>query len=468
MPTIQERMAEFQAKRTQLAEQKSAIVNKACVEEGRTLDENETEQDNQLAADIDSIDKTIATLKSHEALMVTKAAPVVQNTGQGQGSVHIPGAGVIRVERNLPVGTAFTRYAIALARAKGNVMHAEQIAKQWHDSTPEVELFIKQIVQHGSADAVFKTAVAAGTTTDSTWAQPLVYAQNMAADFIEYLRPKTILGRMPSLRKVPFNVRIPRQTAGTTGSFVGEGLPIPVGKLSFDSITLTWAKASTIVVLTEELVRNSNPAAETLVRDDLAAGISAYLDKRFIDPSYAGVSGTSPASISNGVTSRQASGVTLAAIDSDVNYLFTQMANSELDMSTCVWVMQPATAIRLSTVRTTNGPLAFPEINVQGGMFKGFPVIVSNNTTASNSPGEEQVFLVCQNEILLSDDGQMLLDMSNEAALQMNDAPSSSASSVISMWQTDQVALKCDRWINWSRRRSASVQYVEQAQRWGS
>ena len=66
---------------------------------------------------------------------------------------------------------------------------------------------------------------------------------------------------------------------------------------SISSLSI-WAKASTIVVLTQELIRMSNPSAEALVRDDLAKGISQYLDRRFIDPSYPGVSGTSPASIS--------------------------------------------------------------------------------------------------------------------------------------------------------------------------
>lgn len=56
MPTIAERLAEFQTKRNQLAEEKSALVTKAVVDEGRTLDEHEQEKDAQLTADIESID----------------------------------------------------------------------------------------------------------------------------------------------------------------------------------------------------------------------------------------------------------------------------------------------------------------------------------------------------------------------------------------------------------------------------
>ena len=70
--------------------------------------------------------------------------------------------------------------------------------------------------------------------------------------------------------------------------------------------------------------------------------------------------------------------------------------------------------------------------------------------------------------VLLADDGQMMIDMSTEASLQMNDAPSAGAQSLVSLWQTGGVGVKLDRWINWSKRRSAAVQYIEQAQRWGS
>lgn len=455
MSTIAERIAEFTARRNQIVEQKDALVQKAVVTEGRTLDDAETEQNQEFEAQLRSIDDTLKMLKDHEAVMVSKAVVVTTKTGAGEGSVDLRGGSIISVKPNVEKGIAMARYVIALARAKGNPMHAEQIAKQWHDSTPEVALALK-------------TAVAAGTTSDATWAGPLVYAQNMTSEFIEFLRPATILGRMPKVRKVPFNIRIPRQTAGTSGTFVGEGAPAPVQKAAFDSIVMTWAKASTIVVLTEELIRVSNPAAEALVRQDLADGVASYLDKRFIDPSYAGVTNVSPASVSNGVTSRQASGITLAAIDSDVGYVMQQFASSELRTPAAVWVMTPAQAITLSLMRNSQGYQAFPDINMDGGMWYGLPVITSNNVTAAGSPGEQQIFLVDQNEILLADDGQMNIDMSTEASLQMNDSPSAGAQSLVSMFQNGQVALKIDRWINWAKRRSAAVQYIEQTQRYAS
>src|SRR5690606_32806275 len=171
---------------------------------------------------------------------------------------------------------AFTRYAIALARSKGNLMQAAEIAKGWQDSTPEVE-------------TVLKAAVAAGTTTDPTWAAPLVDYQNMSGEFIELLRPETIIGKIQGLRRVPFNIKMPAQTSGSTVGWVGEGRPKPVSSLAFDTVTLGFAKAAGIVVLTDELVRFSNPSAEAIVRQDLIESMAQFLDKDFVDPAKAAV-----------------------------------------------------------------------------------------------------------------------------------------------------------------------------------
>lgn len=454
MTTLATRIAEFKAKRTELLEQKQAIVEKAVVTEGRSLDEHETEQNRDLEAQIKTVDETLATLTEHEKLMVQKAAPVVEK--RGEGAVQIEGSGSISVTRNVPKGSAFTRYVGLLALSKGNLMQAEVLANRPEfKDTPEVA-------------HVMKAAVAAGTTSDTTWAGPLVQYQDMVSEFIELLRPQTILGRMNQVRRVPFNIRIPRQTAGSTGSFVGEGSPTRVQKLDFDNITLPWAKASCIVVLTAELAKFSSPSAEALVRQDLIDGLAAYLDKRFVDPAYPGVTGVSPASVTNGVTPTQATGTTLAALDLNVRTVMTAFANAELGLQSGVWVMSAAQAIRFSMMRTNQDSKAFPDLSVNGGTFYGLPVIVSNNVAPSGSPGDQHVLLVNQNEILLADDNQMMIDVSTEASLEMDDAPAGGATSLRSLWQNGLMGVKVDRWIYWTKRRSQAVQFIDKAQSYAS
>lgn len=452
--TIAEQIASFGKKAAELKEKSIAIVGKG-ITEGRTLDEHEAEEHSQVASELAAVEKHLKLLKDQESIMVSKATPVAVDAGAGRGAVKIEGSGPISVRRNLPAGTSFTRYVSALAVSKGNIMQAERIAENTYKDTPEVA-------------HVLKAAVAAGTTSDATWAGPLVQYQDMVTEFIEVLRPQTILGRMSAVRRVPFNIRIPRQTQGTTGAFVGEGAPAPVQKLDFDNILMPWAKASTICVLTTELARLSNPAAEALVRQDLIDGISQFLDRRLVDPAFPGVANVSPASLTNGVTPVQSTGSTLAAIDANVRSVFSTFANAELGLQSAVWVMSASQAIRLSMIRTNQDALAFPDLTMSGGTWYGIPVVVSNNVTPSGSPGDQHIILVDQSNVLLADDGQMMIDVSTEASLEMNDAPTGGATSLRSLWQNGLMGVKVDRFIFWTKRRAAAVQFIDKAQSYAS
>jgi HK97 family phage major capsid protein/HK97 family phage prohead protease len=440
--TTAEQLSEFDTRRKTAVERMGTIMNTA---EGRTLDETESEEYDGLQGDVKAIDVHIGRLKAHEQVLLTKAT-AVSVAGQGEGTSHEARGGIISVRRNIEKGTAFTRYALAVAMAKGNLMHAEKLAERWNESTPEVGM-------------VLKAAVAAGTTSATTWAAPLVQYTNMASEFIELLRPLTIIGRL-SPRRVPFNIRIPRQTAGSSGSFVGEGQPKPVNALALDNITMTWAKAAVIIVLTDELTRFSNPAAEALVRADMLAGISAYLDRRFIDPTYAGVANVSPASVTNGIAARQSTGVTTAAITADVKAVLTAFSNANQNLAAGVWVMNAKTALALSLIRNTLDEVVFPTVGITGGTWFGLPVITSNSVGLAGSPTDSFIALIDQSEILLADDGDIAIDMSQEASVEMNDAPSGGATSLVSLWQNNLLGLRAERYINWARRRSTAVAWI--------
>src|SRR5690606_28467717 len=123
-----------------------------------------------------------------------------------------------------------------------------------------------------SVEPVMKATVAAGTTQDDDYAAPLVAYNNYAGDFVEFLRPRTIVGRfgtdgVPSLRRIPFNVHIRGATSGGTGYWVGEGAPKPVTAFGFNDAYHGWYKVAGIAVLTDELIRFSDPSAQSLVRD---------------------------------------------------------------------------------------------------------------------------------------------------------------------------------------------------------
>jgi hypothetical protein len=165
----------------------------AAAESGSTLDATQAEEHDTLRGEIKSIDEHLVRLADNQKMNLQRAtAPAGQSADEAAASRTLRGAegSSVRVEvpraRELPKGIGFTRYVLAMARAKGNLMQAHQMAKaneRWMAETPDVE-------------AVLRSAVAAGTTTDSTWASPLVQYQNLVSEFIEYLRPLTIVGRL--------------------------------------------------------------------------------------------------------------------------------------------------------------------------------------------------------------------------------------------------------------------------------
>ena len=55
-----------------------------------------------------------------------------------------------------------------------------------------------------------------------------------------------------------------------------------------------------MIVVTKELLQHSSVDAEVIVRDMLARGLAAELDRTLLDPANTGTSGIKPASITTG------------------------------------------------------------------------------------------------------------------------------------------------------------------------
>lgn len=150
------------------------------------------------------------------------------------------------------------------------------------------------------------TKAVIGTTTDPNFASALVDYQNLTGEFIELLRGKTVVDRLASrMRQVPFNIKMPSQNGASAVNWVGETKTKPVTNPTFGSMTLSKSKIAGIVLLSDELVRFSNPKADTLVRDDLVKSTAEFIDDQFFDPDKA-ESDDSPASVLNGLRQHQA------------------------------------------------------------------------------------------------------------------------------------------------------------------
>jgi HK97 family phage major capsid protein/HK97 family phage prohead protease len=459
--TIAEQISAFENKRAASVARQEDLMKKAA-DGGQTLDDEESLEYDDIAVEVKKVDAHIKRLKDLEETNKAQAKPVNGN-GIKEASESRGRSSIVSVKSNVPPATSFTRYAMALAGSKGNRWEALQLAKQWHDQTPEVELVLSHDIP-----AIMKAAVGVGTTTDATWASPLIAYQVMASEFIELLRPATIIGRIPGLRRVPFNIQMPRTTTGSTVGWVGENAPKPVSSMAFDTVQLRWAKAAGIIVLTEELVRFSNPAAEAVIRADMIDAMAQFLDRQFVDPTVAAVTNVSPASITNGVSAVTRTGTNQAAFVTDVTTLFNTFLTNNLSTAGGVWIMSQRQALSFSLMLNALGQPFYPGISADGGTLLGYPVIASENVpSVGNSPADgTPIIFLLPREIMLADDGQVVIDASNQASVQMDTAPDSpptASTALISLWQMNFVGLKAERWINWLKRRSTAVGYISNA-----
>ncbi|HGJ5883395.1 phage major capsid protein [Arsenophonus sp.] len=442
--TIAEQIKSFEAKRAANDAARLDIMNKAG-EEGRTLDQEESENYDNLTAEIKSVDAHLSRLREMQDTQI-KTAKTIDSVQRSIIDAASNRAGIIKVDEKLAPGIEFARYVKCLASAKGNTHQALEIAKVQYPEQPRIQ-------------NVLKAAVSAGTTTDPTWAGALVDYQNFAGDFIEYLRPKTIIGQfgngnIPALFNVPFNIRIPGQISGGNGYWVGQAAPKPLTKFDFKSVTLGFAKVANIAVLTDELVRFSNPSADLLVRNALASAIIQRIDIDFIDPTKAEVVEVSPASITNDVTAIKSTGNP----EADVELLFEAFIKANLTPTNGVWLMSSMTALALSKMKNPLGQKMYPELTLLGGTFQGLPAIVSQYVGTN-------LILVNSSDIYLADDGQVVIEASREASLEMEEQPTNNSKTakgaqLVSMFQTNSVAIRAERFINWRKRRTEAVAYV--------
>ena len=294
--TIAEQIAALEATRKDKVKRMEDVAQKS-VDEGRSMDDAEAEEFDTIDGEVKRLDADLKRMRVLERMNAEGAKPVEAQAEAKSNAAARAGMPHIQTKKTeeLESGIAFARVAKVKALARLDGESPRHVAKSLYGE----DSIVFRIVS--------KAAVPAATTSDTTWAGALVGDESSAfADFVEFLRPQTILGRfgqngIPSLRRAPFRVPLIGQTSGGAGYWVGEGKAKPLTKFDFERKLLEPLKVANIAVCTEEVLRDSSPSAEMIVRDQLAAALRERMDIDFIDPAKAAVAGVSPASITNGV-----------------------------------------------------------------------------------------------------------------------------------------------------------------------
>jgi HK97 family phage prohead protease len=306
-------------------------------------------------------------------------------------------------------------------------------------------------------------------TTVAGWAAELV--QQIVVDFMATLYPKAIFPRFSGLglsltfgRNGKIIIPTRSRTPTIAGSFVGEGLPIPVRQGAFTSQTLTPKKMAVITTWTREIDEHSIPAIQGLLRDAVQTDTAIALDSVLIDANAA--TAIRPAGILNGVSGlTPTAGGGFTALTGDIKALTGALLTGTLgNVRNPVWLMNPQQVNSIGLVAAP-GAGVFPFRDEIGrGTLGGWPVIDSGTV-----PLGTVIVVDAADFVSVTGDGPRF-EISDQATLHMEDTaptdistagtPAVVAFPAKSMFQTDSLALRLILPINWTIRRTGTVAWM--------
>lgn len=163
------------------------------------------------------------------------------------------------------------------------------------------------------------------------------------------------------------NVSIPKHGTGLTVGWVAEGSAVPEGNMEFDSVTLTPKHVGGYTEMSRQLIQQSSPDIEDLVRADLA-----YLVAKAIDSALIKGGGTNePKGVMSTAGVQTANLATLSWTNIAAMLEKLEVANS----SAVNWVTSPGVATKLRTTLKATGIAGYL---AEGGRVADLPLFVTN------------------------------------------------------------------------------------------
>jgi len=453
MKTLQEQLAELKEARKTKAARMNEIAELVKTE-ARDWTEEESAEFEALESEVKQLDGDVRQKTVECMNAATAKEPEYNQTGRTSSR----GITVItKKDKDEDFrGQNFTRKVISKAVAHLDGISPLTVAEaRWGRTNPTLV-------------EIIRSDVAGGTSTTSHWASDLVSADSRyTGDFIEYLKALTVFDQLP-LRVIPAHVTIKGQDGIGTGYWVSEGHAIPPTAMTFTSVSLTPLKVAAMAIVTNELLRDSSPAAELLVRDALGLAQAQRIDATFLSAT-AQSSGVYPSGMlyeDSGpaiVTPIATNGTDAAALRADIRDLYAPFITAK-NASGLYFVMHKALAKAIQLLTNALGIAEFPTINQNGGTLLGDPVVTGDNV------GSGDLILMKPSDVYRIGDDGIAVSISREASIEMNDAPAGEVHTptaptgkVLNMFQTESTAIKIVRSINFAKRRSGCVQFIDDA-----
>lgn len=453
---------------TQLVEKRDALNSHLENMDDSNVSESDMQTTNDLNAKIKQLENTRNALVDSEKILGKTA----DNGGPRSGRA-------LAVATNEPKSsTAFAQPRDKkelggldyLARAATVAYFSKNSGKLVDES--RARLYGDDEVTRGVVDLVLRAASAPAMTTVAGWAAELV--QQIYTDFMSLLMPDAILPRLAA-RGMTLNfgsagrIIIPTRSRTPTiaGSFVGEGLAIPVRQGAFTSQTLTPKKVAVISTWTREMNDHSIPAIEGLLREAIQVDTSVAIDSVLLDANPATT--IRPAGLLNGVAATTATaGGGLAALIGDIKALEGALLASTFgNLRSPVWLMNPGDLLSAAMASAANTGIFPFRDEVAGGSLGTVPYIKSTTVALKT------MILIDAADFVVVGGEAPRLEISDQATLHMEDttpldlvgpgSPGVVAAPQRSLFQTDSLALRMVMPLNWVQRRAGTIAWLQNA-----
>jgi HK97 family phage prohead protease/HK97 family phage major capsid protein len=325
-------------------------------------------------------------------------------------------------------------------------------------------------VTRGVVELVLRAASAPAMTTVTGWAAELVH--QIYTDYMELLMPNAILPRLGA-KGLALNfgaagrIIIPtrQRTPTLAGSFVGEGMAIPVRQGQFASQTLTPKKVAVISTWTREMNDHSIPAIEGLLRQAIQEDTTVAIDSVLLDANPATT--IRPPGLLNGVAALTATaGGGLAALIGDIKLLEQALiAGTYGNLRSPVWLMNPGNVLSAAMASAVNTGIFPFRDEVRAGTLGTVPFIESVNV-----PFGTMIIIDAADFVVVGGEAPRL-EISDQATLHMEDtapldlvgpgSPGVVAAPQRSLFQTDSLALRMVMPLNWVQRRAGTIAWTQ-------
>lgn len=302
--------------------------------------------------------------------------------------------------------------------------------------------FLRALEGDQATPMLLRAATAGGTLANDTWAGLL--ASQAVVDFLASLGTSSAASQL-----IAMSLGIPLagnevvaapviNPKAVSGGFVGEGDPIPVTSFAVAGPTLSQKKIAFLTVITRELAKRSR--AQALVEQTMRESSSLTLDASLFHAAAATTA--APAGLFNGAVPVTPSAGANPML-SDLTNLAAAIAS--VAAGRIVFIASPVNAVRANL---------------------GFPRELPYPVLPSSALDDETVAAVAPDALVFTADPIPEIDVSTEAVLHMDTDPDqiSTAGSppvlahpTMSMFATDQLAIRLLLDVSWAKRHTSAV-----------